>query len=66
MFIDWNLESTVRGSEGRNGSGLYLSGCVPPLRTAPECLGPTSYIHVTPRGVKTPICVRDNQIAASA
>ncbi len=52
MFIARNLRTS--GAVRRGGTQLdkYLSSFTPPLRTAPEFLGPTSYKHVTPNGVK--------------
>jgi len=33
----------------------YLASWVPPLRTAPKVLGPTSYKHVTPTESRTTV-----------
>ncbi len=52
MFIDGNLRTTTRGSEGRIAARLVLVGLsfAPPNR-AGAFTETTSYKHLTPNGV---------------
>ncbi len=60
MFIDRYLGRPRRGSEGRNETGLVLVtlSSAPPNRAV--LLGPFSYKHVTPNGVKPSLEIIDS------